>query len=122
MAKKIILVVDDEPIIVEITKRKLEEIGFDVMTAYDGQEALGRFKEKIPHLIILDIQMPKMDGYNFILEKSRVPAYAPVPVIVSTAYNEMEPLFRRHAIKAYLLKPIRLQELLDKVTEVLGPA
>ncbi len=120
MAKKTILVVDDELIIVEIAKRKLEENGFDVMTAHNGEEALERLKEKIPQLIILDVQMPKMDGYHFILEKSKVPAYEPIPVIVATAYTEMEPLFRRHAIKAYLLKPLRLQDLLTKVQEVLG--
>ena len=122
MPKRTILVVDDEPIIVEIAKRKLEENGFEVMAAYDGQEAWARLKEKTPDLVILDVQMPKMDGYRFILEKSKVPAYASVPVIVSTAYNEMEPLFQRHAVKAYLLKPLKLQELLDKVMEVLGPA
>ena len=119
---KIILVVDDEPVIVEITRRKLEEMGFAVMTAHNGEEALARLKEKVPHLIILDVQMPKMNGYTFIMEKSKISAYEPIPVIVCTAYDEMEPLFKRHKIKAYLLKPIKLQELADKVIEVLGPA
>ncbi len=119
---KTVLVVDDESIVVDITKQKLEELGFEVMTAHDGQEAMDRLKEKIPHLIILDVQMPKINGYTFIMEKSKVPEYESIPVIVTTAHNEMEPLFKRHGIKAYLLKPLKLQELIDKVGEVLGPA
>ncbi|MBI3314326.1 MAG: response regulator [Candidatus Omnitrophica bacterium] len=119
---KTILVVDDEPIVVEIIRRKLEESGFEVMVAYNGQEALAYFKKKIPHLILLDVQMPEMDGYTFIMEKNKVPGYESIPVIVTTAHNEMEPLFKRHGVRAYLLKPLKLQELLDKVTEVLGPA
>ena len=122
MSKKTILVVDDERIIVEITRRKLEETGFEVMTAFDGLQALARLKEKVPDLIILDVQMPNMDGYNFILEKDKVPAYALIPVIVATSFDEMEPVFLRHAVRAFLLKPLRLQELLLKVHEVLGPA
>lgn len=119
---KTILVVDDESIVVEIVRRKLEESGFEVMTAYDGQEAMACLKKKAPHLIILDVQMPKMDGYTFIMEKNKVPEYESIPVIVITAHDETEPLFKRHGIKAYLLKPLKLQELTDKVSEVLGPA
>ncbi len=119
---KTILVVDDEPVVVEIARRKLEEFGFEVVTAYDGEEALARLKEKVPHLIVLDVQMPKMDGYTFMMEKNKVPEYADIPIIVCTAFNETQPLFQRHKIAAYLLKPLKLQELLDKVSEVLGPA
>lgn len=119
---KTILVVDDEPVIVEIARRKLEEVGFEVVTARDGQEAMACLKKKTPHLIILDVQMPKMDGYAFMMEKSKVPEYESIPVIVATAHQETEPLFQRHGIRAYLLKPLKLQELLDKVSEILGPA
>ncbi|MDO8675975.1 MAG: response regulator [Candidatus Omnitrophota bacterium] len=119
---KTILVVDDEPVIVEIARRKLEEVGFEVMTARDGQEAMACLQKKTPHLIILDVQMPKMDGYAFMIEKSKVPEYESIPVIVATAHQETAPLFERHGIRTYLLKPLKLQELLDKVAEVLGPA
>ena len=119
---KTVLVVDDEPVIVEISKRKLEELGYTVMTAFNGEEALGCLQKKIPELIILDIQMPKMNGYTFVMEKSKVPEFVNIPVIVCTAYNEMAPLFKRHGVKAYLLKPLKLQDLLDRVTETIGPA
>jgi CheY-like chemotaxis protein len=119
---KSILVVDDEPVVVEIAKRKLKERGYEVATAADGIEALDELKKKIPDLILLDIQMPRMNGYTFIMEKSKNPTYAPIPVIVLTAYGEMEPLFKRHGVKAYLLKPLKLQELLDQVQGIVGPA
>lgn len=117
---KSILVVDDEMVVVEITKRKLEDRGYEVQTAGDGNEAFMSLKAKIPDLILLDIQMPNMNGYTFIMEKSKIPDYVNVPVVVLTAYNEMEPLFRRHGVKDYLLKPLKLQVLIDKVAEIVG--
>ena len=117
---KSILVVDDEPVIVEIAKRKLEERGYEVATAQDGIEALEALKKKIPDLILLDIQMPRMNGYTFVVEKAKIPEFVSIPVVVLTAYGEMEPLLRRHGIKAYLLKPLKLQELLDRVQALIG--
>jgi len=117
---KSILVVDDETVVVEITKRKLEDRGYEVYAAGNGNEAFLRLKEKIPDLILLDIQMPEMNGYTFIMEKVKIPEYAAIPIVVLTAYNEMEPLFKRHGIKAYLLKPLKLQDLMDKVAEIVG--
>ena len=119
---KTILVIDDELVIVEITKHRLQENGYEVMTASDGEEAFVQLNKKIPDLIILDVQMPKMNGYTFIMEKSKSVKFADIPVIVLTSYNAMEPLFKRHGIKDYLLKPMKLQKLLDKVTEFAGPA
>jgi CheY-like chemotaxis protein len=117
---KSILVVDDETVVVEIAKRRLEDRGYEVATAADGNEAFMRLRSKIPDLILLDIQMPNMNGYTFIMEKVKIPEYFNIPVVVLTAYNEMEPLFKRHGIKSYLLKPLKLQDLLDKVTEIVG--
>ena len=117
---KSILVVDDEPVVVEIAKRKLEERGYEVATAGDGIEALEALRKKIPDLILLDIQMPRMNGYTFVMEKAKIPEYKAVPVVVLTAYGEMEPLLKRHGIKAYLLKPLKLQELLDQVQVLVG--
>jgi len=119
---KVILVVDDETIVVEISKRKLEERGYEVLTAANGLQALECLKAKIPDLILLDVQTPEMNGYTFILEKSKIPEYQDIPVIVLTAYNEMEPLFKRHGVKDYLLKPLKLQDLVDKVVQIVGPA
>jgi CheY-like chemotaxis protein len=115
---KSILVVDDEEVVVEISKRKLEEHGFEVRTARDGDEVLLCLKAKIPDLIFLDVQMPGMNGYTFIMQKNKVPEYAKIPVVVISAYSEMELLFRRHGIKDYLLKPVKLQDIVAKAIEI----
>ena len=91
-----------------------------MQTAGDGNEAFMRLKTKIPDLILLDIQMPQMNGYSFIVEKVKIPEYADIPVVVMTAYNEIEPLFQRHGVKAYLLKPLKLQDVIKKVIEIVG--
>ena len=117
---KSILVVDDEAVVAEISKRKLEEYGYEVRTAGDGNEAFLSLKTKIPDLIVLDVQMPKMNGYTFMMEKDKIPEYAHVPVIAVTAYGDMEPLLKRHGLKAYLLKPLKLQTLIDKIVEIVG--
>ncbi len=117
---KTILVVDDEPVIVEIAKRKLSELGYNIRTAGDGVEALAQMKEQKPDLILLDIQMPNMNGYTFMMEKSKLPDYARVPVVVLTAYSEMEPLFKRHGAAAYILKPLKLQDVIQLVKKTIG--
>ena len=119
---KSILVIDDEEIVVEITKRKLEELGFEVITAYDGEQGLLELSKRVPDLIVLDIQMPKMNGYTFLIEIEKIPAYVHIPVIALSAHYEMEPLFKRHGTCAYLRKPLQLQQLIDKVKEVIGLA
>ena len=63
--------------------------------------------------------MPKMDGYTFIMKKSADPAIAKIPVIVLSAQGKTEPLFKRHGVKAYLLKPLNPQDLLNKVQAVI---
>ena len=66
---KCILVVDDEPVNVGLARHTLEGNGYEVITAQDGLEALEELKKRIPDLILLDVQMPRMNGYTFILEK-----------------------------------------------------
>lgn len=120
--KKTVLLVDDETVVVEIAKRKLESMGFRAIFAYDGQEALDLLNSEKPDLIVLDVQMPRMNGYVFLTELRKHPnsSIASTPVVVVTAYAENNPIFSRHGIKAYLLKPLRLEELVEKVQELLG--
>ena len=119
---KTILVIDDDQIIVELSKRILQDQGFEVMTAGDGRQALVQLGQKIPAMILLDVEMPVVNGYTFMLEKSKVPAYAEIPVVVLTSHKETNSLFNRHGVRAYLSKPLKPQELKDIVAKVLGPA
>ena len=119
---KLVLVVDDDRITVGIIRNKLTEHGYEAHTAANGREAFERLKAKVPDMIILDVNMPDMNGYTFIMEKNKIPEFAHVPVVMLTASKETEPLFKRHRIKGYLLKPIQMQDLLNKINEVIGPS
>ena len=115
---KTILLVDDESIIVDLGKKKFINLGYSVFTASNGEEALEVAVNQKLDLIVLDIQMPKMNGYTFLmeLEKKKI---TDVPIIVLTAFNSMEPIFKRHKVKAYLTKPLQMEKLVEKVQEVL---
>ena len=117
---KTVLLVDDETLVVDIAKRKLEKDGFKILTAGNGQEALDVLENNKADLIILDIEMPVMNGYTFLFELEKKKKQPRIPIIVLTAYNFMEPIFKRHNIIAYLLKPLKLDELLDKIKKILG--
>ncbi len=99
----------------------LERAGYCAQTARNGQEALNVIR-KAPSLdlIILDIQMPDMNGYTFLTHLRKMENYQSVPFVIVTAYPEMEPIFRRKGIKDYLLKPIKFEDLLAKIKEILG--
>ena len=121
MSKKI-LVIEDEPVSMQITSRKLQDNGYAVSGAPDGEDALALLKTNAFDLIFLDIQMPKMNGYTFIgeLRKHPNPQVAAIPVVVLTAHDKMEPIFKRHGVKGYILKPLKIQEFLSKAKEILG--
>lgn len=65
--------------------------------------------------------MPRMDGYTFIMTKASDPQLAPIPVVVLTANEKTEPIFKRHGVKAYLIKPLDTQDLFDKIGAILPP-
>lgn len=119
---KTVLLIDDETDVTEIAKRKLESLGFKAFCAADGQEALDLLNANKIDLIVLDVQMPRMNGYTFLTELRKHPHsnIAATPVVVLTAYAQNNPIFSRHGIKAYLLKPLQLEELVEKVQEYLG--
>jgi CheY-like chemotaxis protein len=117
---KTILVVDDEEIVVDITRRKLTQEGYMVIGVGDGEKALQVLREGAVDLIVLDVEMPNMNGYTFMAEREKIPGATKIPVIVLTAYDSMEPIFKRHGIHSYLQKPLQFQDLLAKIREVLA--
>ena len=121
MPKKI-LVIEDEPVSMQITTRKLQDNGYSVTAAADGEDAIAILKTNIFDLIFLDIQMPRMNGYTFIgeLRKHPNPEVAQIPVVVLTAHDKMEPIFKRHGVKGYILKPLKIDDLLNTAKEILG--
>ena len=116
-----ILVVDDDKINVALVKFGLAEQGYEVIIAHDGDEGFARVKKEPPDLIVLDIQMPKMNGYEFMTELKSLQGPKTTPVIMLTANETMEDVFRIEGVEAYFLKPVNLTGLVKKIKECLGP-
>lgn len=114
-----ILVVDDDPAIRRLIQNKLENAGFEVLTASDGQEALAVIRRHgLPHLAVVDINMPVMDGFAFC---EAVQSFSDLPVILLTAVDEEETIVRsiEHFAEDYVTKPFSPRELLARVQRVL---
>ena len=111
-----ILLVDDEPDIVEFLQYNLIQEGFDVISAYDGVEALSKISQK-PDLIILDIMMPKMDGYDVFKKIRETPGFETLPIIFLTAKagEANEILGLEIGASDYIQKPISPKKLVARV-------
>ena len=122
MAKKKILVVDDEVQLVDMVKMRLEANNYDVITAYDGQEALDKAHKEKPDLIILDLMLPKMDGYKVCRMLKFDEKYKSIPIVMFTAraQEEDEKVGMEVGADAYITKPFDPQLLLDKIQELVG--
>lgn len=120
-AKKRILIVDDDPEIVEAVTFALEAKGFEVLVARDGTEGLKAAERDNPDLVILDMMMPKRSGF-LVLEKLRVSRPVPVRVIMITA-NEGK-LHKDYAedlgVDDYIRKPFGMDRLLESVQRLLA--
>ena len=121
MNKKRILLVDDERDMVFAVKLQLEAEGFDVLTAADGQEALDKARRENPDLIILDLMLPKMDGYKVCRMLKFDKKYKKIPIIIFTARIQQsdEKLGYEVGADAYLTKPFEHKALLAKIQEFL---
>ncbi len=117
MEKGQILVVDDEPGIVDIARANLEGYGYSVIAAYDGHEALRQIKDQKPDLVVLDILMPEMDGWDVLEQIEADPELAGIPVIMLTARTSDEDVLRGLETGAveYMTKPFYPQDLVAAV-------
>ena len=115
-----ILVVDDDPDIRLTVAGILEDEGYAVVSAADGLDALAKLAETRPAAILLDIAMPRMDGYAFAAELARRGMRDSLPVIVLTADGRAPEKAARVGAQGYLSKPFILSTLLAEVTRVAG--
>src|SRR3989338_9074408 len=106
MAYKL-LVVDDDKAIVEMLKQKLLEEGYEVVVAFDGEEALLKLKEDNPDVILLDLMMPKLNGFDVLKEIRQIYKDRWRPVIIISAKSDLESLKTCYDLEAdhYLTKP-----------------
>ena len=116
-----ILVVDDERHIVRLVQVNLERAGYQVVSAFDGKEALKKVDSEQPNLIVLDVMMPHMDGFEVLKRLRGNAATKNIPVIMLTAKAQDADVFRGWAsgVSAYLTKPFNPLELITFVKRIL---
>jgi two-component system, OmpR family, alkaline phosphatase synthesis response regulator PhoP len=121
MAKKILLV-DDEPHIIMMLENRMKHAGYDVITASDGQEALTKAKKEKPDLIILDLMLPKLDGYKVCRMLKFDEKYKNIPIIMLSARAQEADKKMGETVGAdgYVTKPFEPQVLLGKVKDLLS--
>jgi DNA-binding response OmpR family regulator len=116
--KTTILAADDDPQLLRLITRNLQLEGFDVLAASDGQQALELIENNSPDLVLLDVMMPRMDGFTVCY---RVREFSSVPIIIITARGQDQDKVRGLDLGAddYLTKPFSVDELLARVRAVL---
>ena len=121
MDKKKILVVDDEQDLLDFVKLRLEANNYNVIMATDGVEALEVFNKEKPDLVLLDILMPKLDGFKVCQELKNNPQTVNVPVIMLTAKDRKDDITKAKQVGAngYLIKPFDAATLLFDIKEQL---
>ena len=124
--KKVVLV-DDDVDFCEATKLLLESKGFEVAVAYDGKEGLEKIRAEKPDLVILDVMMPEMNGYDVCVVMKADPALKEIPTILLTAVDQE--MFKTHYTQHmglmteaddYIAKPVESAELVKRVEDLLG--
>ena len=127
MSKKYVLIVDDDPDLVETVCMMLEDKGYEVGKAYDGVEGEEAIKERHPDLLVLDVMMPRKDGYELCSELKADSATRDIPVILLTAVGEAVPTTSyTHAqgmsteAEEYIPKPVDSKTLVQAVDSFFG--
>ena len=117
--KQKIMVVDDEQQLALAVKIRLQSVGYEVVVARDGTEALEVLERERPNLVILDVLMPNMDGYSCLREINARFGRNQTPVIILTARDRMKDLFELEGIEDYVIKPFDHEDLLIRIDRVL---
>ena len=118
---KKILIVDDEEDIIEILQFVLEAQGYECITAMDGEEGLRLAKEILPDLIILDVMMPKINGYKISRLLKYDAKYKNIPILMITARSQEEDknIGEETGVDEYITKPFQVDYVLQKVKNYL---
>ena len=121
MAKSRILVVDDDPMILELLVTRLELAGYQVVSARDGHEALKRIADVHPHGMILDVNMPRLDGFGVLNHLKSTGRILTLPVMVLTARYQASDVQEaiRLGAKDFLAKPFKDNQLFMRVERLL---
>lgn len=120
--KATVLVVDDEPFNVDVLQQELEELGYQTITASNGQEALEQIKKHQPDLILLDLMMPVLDGFAVLKEIKDDNSLRDIPVIIVSAEHDSKSVVKgiKQGADDYITKPIDAEHLKSKLKDHLG--
>jgi DNA-binding response OmpR family regulator len=121
MARKRVLIVEDEHAIQAVLRARLRANGYEVLYAADGEEGLALARQEEPELIILDVMLPKWDGYSICALLKSDERYRHIPILMLTARSGEEDRERgeRTGADAYVTKPFDSAELMDTVRRLL---
>ena len=121
MSPKKILIVDDEVDLVETVRFPLEIEGFDTLVSYNGEDALNQARKEKPDLIILDLMLPKLDGYKVCRLLKFDERYKHIPILMLTAKTQEKDkiLGKETGADEYITKPFEMDYLLEKVKFIL---
>ena len=118
-----ILLIDDSSVNNLLLQNILEDEGFEVQTAFSGIEGLGKIDIDKPDLVVLDIMMPRMDGFEVLKKIISNPETKKIPVIMLTAKNDSkdEELAREIGAVDYMTKPVDIKNTLQRIRKFLNP-
>ena len=116
-----ILIVDDEPFNVDYLQQELEDLGYETISAFNGQEALDKVAAEAPDLILLDVMMPMMDGFTVCRILKENDATRLVPVVIMTALDGFEDRIKgiEAGAEDFLTKPVNERELRARIQTAL---
>ena len=118
-----VLIADDEEVVLEIMARKIASQDYEVITAKDGQEAWAKIVSEVPDVVILDLNMPKMDGWAVLSQlRQNPPSKRWQPVIIVSAQNELVNFQKGVNMEAdhYLSKPCQIEDILRAIRLMLS--
>ena len=117
-----VLIVDDEPFNVDYLEQELEDLGYQIITAFNGQEALDKIKSQQPDLVLLDLMMPVLDGFALLSEIKADNVLRDIPVIIVSAANDSKSIVKgiKQGADDYITKPVDADHLVKKLKEYLG--
>jgi len=121
-SRKKILLVDDEPHTLRLRGGRLRAWGFEVLTAEDGEAALKKAGEARPELLLLDVRLPKLDGFEVAYRLKSDPETRGIPIIIISAHAQRSDVVRSRAlgVEGYLVKPVDSRILREEINRLLN--
>lgn len=115
-----VLAIDDNADFLDLLRFRFLRENVEYITCHDGESGLIKAREVIPDLILVDIKMPRMDGFQFVQELKKDPSTSKIPVIVLTSFEPMRDIFGLEGIQDYIIKSNDMTSLWNTVSKYLS--